>query len=69
MTMNQPTEDGHVFVPITQPVISEPFSITLYSQGKYVKVQFKKSEDILKLGEVLSKFLTQNGIENTIEYK
>ena len=73
ITMAQQTESekGSLLnterVPLVDRAIQQPFSIDFYCEGKGVKIQFKKSEDILKLGELLSKYLTENGIENTLE--
>lgn len=45
----------------------EPWGVTFSWKNKAVKVKFKNGEDILKLAEVFSQYLTANGIENTLE--
>lgn len=45
----------------------EPWSITFSWKNEAVKIKFKNGEDILKLAEVFSQYLTANGIENTLE--
>ena len=45
----------------------EPWGITFSWKDKAAKIKFKNGEDILKLAEVFSQYLTANGIENTLE--
>lgn len=61
------TDNGHRF--IIPEILQEPVSITFYWNDNSVKVQLKNAEDVLKLADILSKMLTENGIENTIEKK
>jgi hypothetical protein len=44
-----------------------PFSVTFTWSGKSVTVQLDNGEDVLKLANIFSEFLTNNGITNIIK--
>jgi hypothetical protein len=44
-----------------------PFSVTFTWSGKSVTVQLHNGEDVLKLANIFSEFLTNNGITNIIK--
>ena len=44
-----------------------PFSVTFTWSGKSVTVQLDNGEDVLKLAQIFSEFLTNNGITNIIK--
>jgi hypothetical protein len=44
-----------------------PFSVTFTWSGKSVTVQLENGEDVLKLANIFSEFLTNNGITNIIK--
>lgn len=46
-----------------------PFSVTFSWQEQRITVQLEKGEDVLKLSQIFSDFLTNNGIPNTIKTK
>ena len=56
-------------VPEINATVQNPFSISFYDTDREVKVTLKRKEDILKVGEMFSKWLTDNGIENVLETK
>jgi hypothetical protein len=43
-----------------------PFSVTFTWSGKSVTVQLDNGEDVLKLAQIFSAFLTSNDIENKV---
>jgi hypothetical protein len=45
-----------------------PFSITFGWEKNYAEVKLHNGEDILKLAKLLSNFLENNNIKNTITY-
>ena len=59
------TDNGYKF--IIPKISQEPVFITFYLNDKSVKIKLKNEEDFLKLADILSKMLTENGIENIIE--
>lgn len=61
--MAQQTENGKVSIPS-----QEPFSITFTWMDKYATVKLKNGEDVLKLADIFSNMLIENGIENILEY-
>jgi hypothetical protein len=44
-----------------------PFSVTFSWSGKSITVQLENGEDVLKLANIFSEFLTNNGITNIIK--
>jgi hypothetical protein len=44
-----------------------PFSVTFTWSGKSITVQLDNGEDVLKLANIFSEFLTNNGITNIIK--
>ena len=48
-------------------LIEQPFAVKFNWQYKSLTVRLKNGEDILKLANIFSNMLTENGIENTIE--
>jgi hypothetical protein len=44
-----------------------PFSVTFTWSGKSITVQLENGEDVLKLANIFSDFLANNGIPNTIK--
>lgn len=47
--------------------IENPFAVTFNWQYNSITVRLKNGEDVLKLANIFSNMLTENGIENTIE--
>jgi hypothetical protein len=43
-----------------------PFSVTFSWQEQRITVQLENGEDVLKLAQIFSKFLTNNGIPNKV---
>jgi hypothetical protein len=43
-----------------------PFSVTFTWSGKSITVQLENGQDVLKLANIFSKFLSNNGIPNII---
>ena len=43
-----------------------PFSVTFNWQGQYITVQLESGEDVLKLAQLFSDFLSSNGIPNKV---
>jgi hypothetical protein len=52
------------FNPLLTPT---PFSVTFTWSGKSITVQLENGEDVLKLANIFSEFLTNNGITNIIK--
>jgi len=44
-----------------------PVSVTFTWSGKSITVQLENGEDVLKLANIFSEFLTNNGITNIIK--
>ncbi len=51
----------------SETLIEQPFGVTFNWQYKSITVKLKNGEDVLKLANIFSNMLTENGIENTIE--
>ena len=60
--MAQQTENEKILI-----LNPETFSITFYWKNKYVKVKLKNGDDIIKLADIFSNMLIENGIESIIE--
>jgi hypothetical protein len=43
-----------------------PFSVTFTWSGTAIKVELEKGEDVLKLAQIFSDFLTSNNIANKV---
>jgi len=46
--------------------IPDPFSISFSWKGERIRVQLENGEDVLKLAQLFSEFLTTNGIPNKV---
>jgi hypothetical protein len=51
---------------VTNVINSTPFSVTFSFNNERITVQLDNGEDVLKLGNIFSDFLTNNGIPNTV---
>ena len=52
-----------------QYINGKPFNATFSHKGDSVTVHLLNAEDVLKLADVFSQFLTENGIDNWVERK
>lgn len=52
-----------------QYINEKPFNVTFSHKGDSVIVHLLNGEDVLKLADVFSQFLTENGIDNWVERK
>ena len=50
----------------TNVINPRPFSVTFSFNNERITVQLDNGEDVLKLGNIFSDFLTNNGIPNTV---
>jgi len=51
---------------LSEQIANEPWSVTFTWREISVKVQLHNGEDLLKIADLFSRFLTTNGIENTL---